>query len=309
MKRLGEVANTAAIWLALVAAAGVLSLMSAPRADAADADAKKAEEARLVVEASSLTKEAKSGLLEKFDHAIAAGFPVEDVAVIVARGLKQGVPGERLEGFLDALAAVKEQGLPARLVIERIELGLAKGVPAERIEAATRKLASHLAAAGPLVEKLGGGGPGSERGAAADHTVETVARALERSISPDAVMRTGEKVRGRKGSAMLFDRSLDTMTIFVGNGMNSDQAARLVHAALDRGYSERDLEAMERYMTEGLRDKHSMNDVVSGMESRMDRGTMRDMHERQGGGMMRAPGADGMRGGGAGMQDRGGMMR
>jgi hypothetical protein len=306
MKRLGEVIHNAAIGLALVAAAGVLSIFIAPRADAAAAG--KLGEARLVVEEASMTREAKSELLAKVDQSIAAGFPAEDVAIIVTRGLKQGVPGDRISGFLDAMTAIKAQGLPVRLVVERIELGLAKGVPAERIEGATRRLAANLAVARPLVEKLEGGGPGSDRGGPSDRTVETVARALERSISPDAIMRTGEKVRDRKASAVLFDRALDTMTVFVGNGMSSDQAARLVHAAVDRGYAERDLETMERYMTEGLRNKHPMHEVASGMEARMERGALRDMHERHGGGMMRGSGAGGM-GGGGGMHDRGGMMR
>jgi len=91
----------------------------------------------------------------------------------------------------------------------------------------------------------------------------------------------------------LFNRAVDTMTMFAGNGMSADQASRMIHTALGKGYSEGDLEAMERYMADGLRKNRPMNDVVSGMESRMERGSM------QGNGFDRM--------GGMGSGERGGM--
>jgi hypothetical protein len=153
-----------------------------------------------------------------------------------------------------------------------------------------------------MVNRLESGGMKSTRGNSGD-AIETVARALEKSIPAGAIMRTGEKVRDRQGSIGLFDRAVDTMTTFVGSGMHADQASRLVHTAVDKGYSERDFESMERYMVNELRNGRRMHDVVSGMESRMERGEMRDMHERPGGPMHEPGSGMGMEGG-SGMRER-----
>lgn len=286
----------------LVTAAAVMT--AAPYARAEEAGSKHLGEARLTVEKSSLTKEAKLGILAKADRAVAAGIPAEDVSIIITRGLKQGVPSPHIEGFLETASDVKEQNLPVRLVLDRIEQGLAKGVPAERIAGVTQKLSGNLATARPMVEKIESRGVKPASGGNSNEAIETVARALERSIPTDGIMRTGDKVRDQKGSISLFNRAVDTMTTFAGNGMHADQATGLVHGAIDRGYSERDFETMERYMTNELRNGRHMNDVVSGMESRMYRGDMREWRDRSGGGMMGGPGSGGMGGSGSDMRCR-----
>ena len=117
-------------------------------------------------------------------------------------------------------------------------------------------------------------------------------------------MKTGEQVKERKGSMGLFNRAVDTMTTFVGSGMTTEQAAKMVHTAVAKGYSERDLEAMERYMVGELRKNRPMSEVVSGMSSRMERGDMlHDMQDRSGAGSMHSPGSGGM-GGMSGMGGR-----
>lgn len=307
MSRRVQVMNTVTKFVVLLAMAGVMALAPVTRANASDTNARRLEETRLAIEKSSLTREEKTGILSKVDKAVAAGVPAEDVAIIVNRGFKQGIPSVQMENYLETMTAVKAQNLPVRLVLERIQLGLAKGVPADRIAAATMKLSGNLATARPLVDKVERGGLKNDRGGNSDFAVETVARALEKAIPPDDIVRTGEKVREQKGSIILFDRAIDTMTMFVGNGMKADNASRLVHKAIDRGYTEQDLEVMERYMAGQLRSNRAMNDVVSGMESGMERGTMRDMHGPQGGGMM-SPGSGGMGGGGSTMKGQGGMM-
>lgn len=289
--------------LALLAVAGVMTLTLALRAGAAEAGSKHLNEARLVVEKSPLSQEAKRGVLTKADQAMTAGIPAEDVAIIITRGLKQNVASTGIEDFLETATKVKKQNLPVRLVLDRIEQGLAKGVPAERIAGVTHRLSGNLATARPMVEKIESRGVKSTRSGSSDDAVETVARALEKSIPADAIIHTGEKVRDRKGSIVLFDRAVDTMTTFVGNGMRADQASKLVHTAVERGYSERELEDMERYMVDQLRKDRTMNDIAAGMDSRMERGEMRDMHERPGGPMHEPGSGMGMEGG-SGMRER-----
>lgn len=289
--------------LALFALAVVAATAIAATAVADEGGMKRLEEARLVVEQSSLTKAAKLDVISKADRAVQAGIPAEDVAIIVTRGLGQGVAGADVAGFLAIAVQVKERNLPVRLILDRMEQGLSKGVPAERISGVVQRLVGNLAAARPIVGNVVQSGVKPARSESSDEAIETVARAMEKSIPEDAVMRTGEKVKERKGSIALFDRAVDAMTTFVGSGMSSSQASRLVHAAVDRGYSERDLAAMERYMVDELRKNRPMNDVVSSMESRMEQGEMRGGFDRQGGGMMRGPGPGGM-GGGSGMGGR-----
>ncbi len=280
----------------VVTAATVLTIAPYVRAD--EVGSKQLDEMRLVVEKSSLSKEAKLGMLTKADRAVRIGIPAEDVAVIITRGLRQGVESVRIEGFLETATRTKEQGLPARLVLDRIEQGLAKGVLAKNISGVTKRLSENLALAKPIVRKLESEGVKPMQVRGSDDAIETVARALEKSITRDAVMSTGERVKERKGSISLFNRAVDTMTTFVGSGMTAKQAAKIVHTAVDKGYSERDLEAMERYMADELRKNHSMNEVAANMESRMDRGEMmRDLQERSGNGPMRGPDPGNMGGG------------
>jgi hypothetical protein len=281
----------------LLAAAAVLG--AAPCVRAEDAGQAHLEQARIAVERSGLPRESKAGILTKADRAVAAGVPAEDVSLIITRGLEQGAAGRHVEGFLETAAKTKEQNLPIRPVLDRMEQGLAKGVPPEKIAGVTQRLSEHLAAAKPMVNKFESEGMRSTGAKGSDAAVETVARALERSVPRDAVMKTGEHVKDRKGSMGLFNRAVDTMTTFVGSGMTAEQAANMVHTAVDRGYSERDLEAMERYMVNELRKNRPMSEVVSGMNSRMERGEMlHDMQERPGAGSsMHSPGSGGGMGG------------
>ncbi len=282
----------------------VLALFIA--APPAAAESGRIDEARAAVERSPLPKEAKAGILARADQAVAAGIPSEDVAIIITRSLEQGVEGRHIEKFLDTATRTKAQGLPARLILDCTEQGLTRGIPAERIEAVTERRSAQLAAAKPVVDRLEAQGLKAPHAKAADDAVETVARAMERSIPQDAITRTGEKVRDRKGSLGLFNRAVDTMTTFAGSGMTAGQAAKLVHTAIDKGYSERDFEAMERYMAGELRKNRPMNDIISGMDSRMERGEMMhdmQMPQRPGAGPMSSPGAGGM-GGMSGMGGR-----
>jgi hypothetical protein len=279
----------------LLTTAAVLTTVPCVRAE--EAGPRHLENARVAVEKSQLSRESKAGILTKADRAVAAGIPAEDVSIIITRGLEQGVESRHVEKFLETATRAKEQNLPIRLVLDRMEQGLAKGVPAEKIVGVTQRLSENLATARPIVSRLETGGIRATHAKGSDDAVETVARALEKSIPQDAVMKTGEQVKERKGSMGLFNRAVDTMTTFVGSGMTAGQAANMVHTAVGKGYSERDLEAMERYMVNELRKNRPMNEVVSNMNSRMERGEMmHDMQERPGAGSMHSPSSGGMGG-------------
>jgi hypothetical protein len=297
MKKKGRMTKAALKLLIALLLTTSAVLGAAPCVRAEEAGPKHLEDARATVEKSRLSREAKSGILAKADRAVAAGIPAEDVSIIITRGLAQGAESRHVEGFLEIATRAKEQNLPIRPVLDRMEQGLAKGVPAEKIAGATQRLSENLSTARPIVSKLETGGIRATGAKGSDHAVETVARALEKSIPQDAVMKTGEKVKERNGSMGLFNRAVDTMTTFVGSGMTAGEAAKMVHTAVDKGYSERELGAMERYMVNELRKNRPMSEVVSNMNSRMERGEMmHDMQEMSGAGSMRSPNSGGMGG-------------
>jgi hypothetical protein len=257
-------------------------------------------DARQTVERSGLDAGEKLALLDGMERAVAAGVPADDAAIIAVRSAERGESAAAV-WCLDAVARLKQQGLPVRLALDRIEQGLAKGVPGERIKSMVERLSGHMAEARPMAEDLAG------RGVLAagqkDSATEAIARAYEKSVPAEAVAAAGDLVRKQKGSADLFNRSVDTMTTFAGSGMPAAEASRLVQRGLERGYSERDLSAMERYMAEELRKNRPIRDIVSGMEARMERGGMRGGVERHGGGTMRDAGP-GRTGSGPGMGGR-----
>ncbi len=257
----------------------------------AEAGGKSLDEARRIVEMSSLTREAKLDILTKADRAVKAGIPPEDGAIIITRGLRQRTDGKSIAGFLETATRVKERSLPVRLVLDRIEQGLSKGVPAGRISGVAQRLAENLASSRPIVDTVIRDGSKPARPGGRDDAIETVARALEKSIPEGAVLRTGTKVRAQNGSLSLFDKAVDTMTYFVGNGMPVEKASRLVHMAVERGYSEKDLEKMEKTMFDDLKKGRSMDDMAAGMENRMNREEMHEGRGRTGGEQMRGPGA------------------
>jgi hypothetical protein len=277
--------------LASLAAAAVVTFAVAAWAGETETGGKTLDEARLAVEKSSLTKDTKREILTKADRAVKAGVPSEDAAIIIDRGLKHGADGKSIAGFLETAATVKERDLPMRPVLDRIEQGLSKGVPAERILSAAQGLAEKLATARPIVNDLVRSGVQPVPGRGHDDAIETVARALEKSFPENAIMRTGEKVKEQKGSISLFAKAVDTMTTFAASGMATDRASRLVQAALDKGYSERDMEKMEKTLFDDLKKGRSMNEVAEGLENRMNRDNMHEGRGRIGGEQMRGPGA------------------
>jgi hypothetical protein len=277
--------------LSSLAAAAIVTFAVAAWAGAGETGGKTLDEARLSVERASLARDTKLDILAKADRAVKAGVPSEDAAIIITRGLKQGADGKSISGFLETAATVKERGLPVRPVLDRIEQGLSKGVPAGRISSAAQGLAEKLASARPIVDDLMLSGVKPVPGRGHDDAIETVARALEKTIPEDAIMRTGGKVKEQKGSITLFAKAVDTMTTFAANGMTADRASRLVQAALDKGYSEKDMGKMEETMFSDLKRGRSMDEAAEGMENRMNRNDMHEGIGRIGGEQMRGPSA------------------
>lgn len=247
---------------------------------------------------SSLPRDAKLEVRVQADRAVKRGVPADDVAVIVNRSLKRGAGGGQIAGFLNTAAAVREQRLPVRPVLDRVEEGLSKGVPIGRISTVVRGLAEKLASARPIVSSLAQGGlkPGSGQ----DEAIETVARALEKSIPRSVILDAGSKVRKQEGSIELFNRAVDTMTLLVGSGMPVEKASRLVASALDRSYPEREMKKIGSTAVAGLQkggNRDNTTNTIINRETRRERESMQTNRERTDRELMRGPGAGPGRGG------------
>jgi hypothetical protein len=230
---------------------------------------------KAAVERSPLSDQGKAEILDAAGRALRAGIPADDVEIIISRGRDRGVGAGTTRELIDTAVKAREKGLPVRPVLNRIEQGLSKGVAPDRIAAASRNLTEKLSAAQPIVgELIGRGvGPGSDKDR--EYAIETVARALERSIPADAIARTGKQVGERRGSVVLFDKAVHTLTSLTESGMPVESASRLVRSAVDRGFTEKDLSKMERDVVEGLEKGKRMDDVVRSTESEIS-------HEQKG---------------------------
>lgn len=218
------------------------------------------------LEASTFSRTEQADVLAKAVAAIKAGVPAEDVEIIVARAVKHGVGPGTINHFLDIGASVKQSGLPAGPVLDRIEQGLSKGVPPERITAASERLAEKLAAARPIVDALIRNGMTPRRNADRETAVESTARALEKSIPSEAIEGIGAAVRGRRGSLPFFTSAANAAAYFAGSGMSAKTASRLVQSTVEKGSSERDLNAMIRRMDEEMKRGTKAEEFAAKME-------------------------------------------
>ncbi len=253
------------------------------------------------LEASTLPRAEQADVHAKAAAAINAGVPADDVEVIVSRAVKHGAGSGSINRFLDISMSAKQSGLPVGPVLDRIEQGLSKGVPPERIAAASERLVEKLQVAQPLVDTLIRGGMTPRRSTEREEAIEAAARAFEKSIPPEAIEGMGAAVRSKRGSLTLFTGAVDAEAYFAGSGMSAKTASRLVQSAVEKGSSERDLNAMVKRTAEEIRRGAKVEDIAAKMEHETmgtEQGMERqDMHQE-----MRTD-----HGGGSGSSGMGGM--
>jgi hypothetical protein len=265
------------------------------------ADNPNLETIRRALAASSLTQADQAEVRARAMNAINAGVPAEDVGIIVQQAVNHGAEAGTIGRFLDTGAAVKKEGLPVNVILDRIEQGLAKRVPSERIAQASEQLAQKLAAARPLVDGIIKDGMTARKSSEREDAIGAAARALEKSIPPEAVQEIGIAVREKGGSLPLFTRSMDAAAYFTGSGMSSKTASNLVRHALEAGYSERDLDGMVKQVDAELRKGAKAEDAAS----KMERDTLQGERGRGRQDMRQDRMPDHGRGAGSGMGGRG----
>lgn len=269
------------------------------------------EELKASVESSSLSRSERASVLSRAEAAIEGGIPAADVAVIVTRGLEAGWDGGQLVEALSFATRSRERGLPARPVLSRLEQGLSKGIPAGKVLRATERLVGKLSDADTLMGRMSAGGLKAGSPEERRRAVETVAWALERSVSEEVISAMGEKVARQDASLSRFEAAVGASAVFVEMGMTAGQAERLVGRALDERYSERQMMAMERRVSAEMMKGSRAEEVMRMMEFRMERGDFGGMRGGTGSGGGGMTGGSGMEGGssmpmGGGMEGGGG---
>ncbi len=260
------------------------------------ADDKRPDTITGILQSSPLSKTEQAEVHARAAAAINAGVPAEDVEIIVSRSIQRGADAATINRFLDTGISTRQQGLPVAPVLDRIEQGLSKGVSPERIAVAAQQLASKIVVAQPIVDDLIRSGVKSKQRSDREEAIEATARALERSVSPEDLRKMGAAVRERKGSLPLFTGAANTTAYFAGSGMSARTSSRIVQNAVEKGYSERDLNGMAKQIGDQVMRGTRAEDAAKQMEREgMQSGGMeQDMGGR--GGMSPGSGMGGMGG-------------
>src|SRR5512143_147641 len=238
-----------------------------------------------ILQSSSLSKTEKTEVQGKAVAAINAGVPAEDVEIIVSRSIRRGANAATINRFLDTGISMRKQRLPVTPVLDRIEQGLSKGVPPERIAVAAQQLASKITVAQPIVDDLIRSGVKPRQRSEREAAIEAAARALEKSIPAEDLKKIGASVRERKESLPLFISAANTAAYFAGSGMSSMTSSHLVQNAVEKGYTERDLDGMVKQITNQMRRGTRAEEAAHQMERegmQGGRGMEQDMGGRGG---------------------------
>jgi hypothetical protein len=237
-----------------------------------------------ILQSSSLSKTEQADVRAKAAVAISGGVPAEDVEIMVSRAVQRGADAGTINRFLDTGIATKQQGLPVGPVLDRIEQGLSKGVSLERIAAASQQLAAKIAVAQPIVDDLIRGGVTPRKKTEREAAIEAAARALEKSIPVDDLRGIGAAVHDKKGPLQLFTSAANTAAYFAGSGMSVKTSSHLVRNAVEKGYTERDLDGMVRQMADKMMRGTKAEDAAMQMEREGMRGARGMEQQEMGGG-------------------------
>ncbi len=261
------------------------------------------------LEASRLTKAEQAEVRVQAETAVKAGIPSEDVELIATRAADRGADAETHIRLLHLVLSVKQDGLPAGPVLDRIEQGLSKGVSPERIAAASERLAEKMTTARPLVDGLVQKGMTAKGGGDREAAISGTARALEKGLPPETVSAIGALAHEKRGSLRYFTSVVDTAAYFAGSGMTAETAARLVRHAVEKGYGERDLDAMVRQLDGEMKHGTRAEDAAAGMDRETMQGGAGAGRQGVMSGQGSGSGAGSGRGAGPGMGGAGGPRR
>lgn len=227
------------------------------------------DEAMLAIQKSDLPQGSKKALSAKANEAVNIGISPDDIAIIISRGLQRGFDNKTLGGLLDSVIKVKRRGLPTRQVLDRIQQGISKGIDPEKLLSSTNRLAERIIFAKVIVDKVIKSGVKADSGK--EEAIQMVATAMDRSIHEGVITQTGNVVKKYNYPISMFSRAVDVITTLSENGLPERESAGLVHKAINKGYSERDLLMLEREAFNNLREGRRPEETVNKLDSMINR--------------------------------------
>ena len=188
-------------------------------------------------------------------------FAAQDREDIVRLRVARGGSAQDVAGLLDQAGKAADRGLPAELLANKIKEGLAKGVEPTRIEPVLGRLIGHLDSAQEVLKGAGSREVAEVTGVARTRTLDLLAEAFARGLSPDEAReleRQTRQVGAAKLSAEALAAGAKGLAVMKEAGIPVKEGLPVVSEAIQRGFRAGELVDLSREL------KRRGSDIQSG---------------------------------------------
>lgn len=179
---------------------------------------------------------------------------------IVRLRVARGGTAQDVAGLLDQANKAADRGLPGELLANKIKEGLSKGVDPTRIEPVLGRLIGHLDAAQEIVKSSGSREVADIGGAARTRTLDVLAEALARGLTPDEARELERQARQGAGrlTADALAAGAKGLAVLKESGIPVKDGIPLMSEAIQRGFRSAELVDLSREL------KRRGTDIQSG---------------------------------------------
>jgi hypothetical protein len=185
--------------------------------------------------------------------AIARGVPAQKVRVLTLAAAGSGRPPAELSYYLGAVADLGRSGVPTAPLVSLLLEGMARGFTAEALRGSLGSSARDLTLCTSIARLHVQGREGAE-----DERLELLVKALFAALkvgfTPGELERASVAARQRGMPPGAFVVALEATMALKGLGATGDQAVRLADAALEKGWSAREVARLPALFAAALRE-------------------------------------------------------
>jgi hypothetical protein len=213
-------------------------------------------------EASAIYGQTSPSADEALDRAEKEGVPAGDVAMILSHASAVPLEDKDFSELIDRVATAKKDGVPTLPFTEKIVEGFAKKVPTPLIVSVLdHKLETYREAKGII-------GDLAKKGEAGDRALTSVAIAMERGVSPEAL----KEISSSSKDPDTVNHSAQALADLEAMGFPEKQGARVVQAGMKSGYLSYGHSTFIRVVAEARKSGRSYGDIAETMEVNLGRG-------------------------------------
>lgn len=182
------------------------------------------------------------------ETAALAALTEQQVAEVSKLGTAQGRSSEEISRLIGEARRAEARGLPAEPLLDKLREGLAKGVETRRLEQALATLATHLDTARALQQEFESRGGRDPAPADRQRTLEVLAEALGRGVTPNEIRAIGQGLRAAAGEVRgeVLAYGAKGMALMKEGGLPGSASTILIMAAVRQGFTPRDLLGLAR---------------------------------------------------------------